>query len=194
MSSPYHDHRIEFFRSYFDRGLPVAQYLETGKAHEIENWERYAKDIQLTAAQQHVVASFKRRMPVLVLSGIWCGDCQRQGPMLAAIERACPLIEMRYVESRPNPELQDELRINGAAKVPVVVAFSEDFYELSRFGDRHLSVYRHKAETELAAACDPGFGSPIAALAAELDEWVRHFERLQLILRLSPLLRKRHGD
>jgi hypothetical protein len=114
--------------------------------------------------------------------------------MLRLIESANPNLEFRYVESRQNPELQNELRINGAEKVPVVVSFSEDFYELSRFGDRHLSVYRRKLSSEAGAACDPGFGSPGAELAEELSEWVDHFERLQAILRLAPMLRRRYSD
>lgn len=75
------------------------------------------------------------------------------------------------------------------------VVFSEDFYELARFGDRHLSVYRRKAATELGPACETGLVPPSGeALATELAEWCDFFERLQLMLRLAPLLRQRYGD
>ena len=194
MSSPYSDLREDFFRSYFSKALPYDAYLQTGEKAQASRWHDYADKISLSPELAGRVRAFIRKMPILVMSGIWCGDCARQGPMLRLIEQANPLLEFRYIDNRQNPELQNELRINGAEKVPVVVSFSEDFYELSRFGDRHLSVYRRKLETETGAACDPGFGSPEAELEAELEEWVNHFERLQAILRLAPMLRRRYSD
>ncbi len=193
-TSPYRDLRQEFFQKYFESGLTYKDYLATGTADQQAKWKSFAEGLEITADQKSRVSKFVRTMPVLVMSGIWCGDCARQGPMLALIEGLNPLLQFRYLDNKQNPELQDELRINGAEKVPVIVSFSEDFYELSRFGDRHLSVYHRKVETELGAACDPGLFAPKDELAAELEEWISHFERLQAIVRLAPMLRKRHGD
>ena len=190
----YKDIRADFFRRYLEKALPYERYLETGKPHHAERWREYAKKISLGAAEERRIKSFARKMPVLVMSGIWCGDCARQGPMLRLIETANSAFEMRYIDNREHPELQEELRINGAEKVPVVVSFSEDFFELSRFGDRHLSVYMRKLEKELGVACDPGFGAPGEELEFELKEWIDYFERLQALLRLSPMLRGRYGD
>jgi len=195
MTSPYSDIRSDFFRRYYEQGLPYAEYVASGEANQVANVRNYEALIALTPAQEVLLGSYVRTMPVLVLSGLWCGDCTRQVPMLAAIERACPPIAMRYLDSRSHPELHHELRINGALKVPVVVVLSEDFYELSRFGDRHLSVYRRKAVAECGPACDTGLVPPSdAALAVELAEWCDYFERLQLMLRLAPMLRGRYGD
>lgn len=193
--SPYRDLRIEFFRKYFESGANYREYLTTGTAEQNAKWSNFEKAISLSADQRNTLKLFKRRMNILVMSGIWCGDCARQGPMLAAIEAACPLLSFRYHDNRRNPELQDELRINGAEKVPVVVTMSEDFFELGRFGDRHLSVYRRKVATELGVACDPGIVTGLASeLEVEVGEWIVYFERLQHMLRLAPMLRKRHGD
>ncbi len=194
--SPYRDKRSEFFKKYFEAALPYAEYLKTGTAEEQSRWHAMKQEVRLAPVHHETLKSFKRKMPVLVLSGIWCGDCVRQGPMLAAVEEGTRgLVSFRFLDNRQNPELQDEIRVNGAEKVPVVVVFSEDFYELSRFGDRHLSVYRKKAAEELGAACDPGIlPPPENVLEAELGEWVLFFERLQLMLRLAPALRKRYND
>lgn len=113
--------------------------------------------------------------------------------MLRAIEKESKKINLRFLDNRANPELQKELRINGAERVPVVVTLSEDFFEISRFGERHLSVYRRKAKTELGPACEIGLGTT-GELSEEVAEWVEHFERLQLMLRLAPMLRARYGD
>ena len=195
MTSPYSDIRSDFFRQYYEQGLPYADYVASGEANQITNVRNYEPLIALTSAQQALLGSYVRQMRVLVLSGLWCGDCTRQVPMLSAIERACPLIAMRYLDSRSHPELHNELRINGALKVPVVVVLSEDFFELSRFGDRHLSVYRRKTIAECGPACETGLVPPSeAALAVEVGEWCDYFERLQLMLRLAPMLRQRYGD
>jgi len=195
MTSPYFDTQSDFFRHYYELGLPYDAYIASGEANQIASVRNYESLIALTPEQQALLGSYTRRMQVLVLSGLWCGDCTRQVPMFAAIERACPPMEMRYVDSRSHPELHEKLRINGALKVPVVVVLSEDFFELARFGDRHLSVYRRKAATELGPACETGLIPPSeAALATELGEWCDFFERLQLMLKLAPMLRQRYGD
>jgi len=195
MSTPYSDTRSDFFRHHYEQGLLYADYIASGEPNQIANVRNYEALIALTPAQQALLGSYARKMRVLVLSGLWCGDCTRQAPMLAAIERACPPIEMRYLDSRSHLELHEELRINGALKVPVVVTLSEDFFELSRFGDRHLSVYRRKAATECGPACETGLVPPSDdALAVELAEWCDYFERLQLMLRLAPMLRRRYKD
>ena len=191
----YYDKRQEFFHDFFEKGLPFSEYLATGDAGQQARWKAYALPLSLSEEQRSRLEAFKRQMNVIVLSGIWCGDCSRQGPMLRLIEEAAPVIRLRFVESRPNPELQDELRILGAARVPVVVALSEDFFEVSRFGDRTLHSYRIKASTEFGPACDAGLGNPSSEeLRDELSEWISHFERLQLMLRLAPALRGRYKD
>ncbi len=192
--SPYHDKRQELFRHYFERSKPYEQYLASGSSDYALRWREFEKKVSLGATSRSILQQFKRQMNLLVLSGVWCGDCARQGPILNLIETVQPLVSCRYLDNRANPELQDELRINGAEKVPVIVVLSEDFFELARFGDRHLSVYRRKAATELGAACDPGLIAPADELKVEGDEWVEYLDRLQLMLRLAPMLRKRYGE
>ena len=195
MNSAYSDSRSAFFQRYYASALPYQAYVGTGEPGQINNVRNYEARMALTPSQQQLLGSFTRRMQVLVLSGLWCGDCTRQIPLLDAIERACPPMEVRYLDSRSHPEMQEELRINGALKVPVVVVLSEDFFELARFGDRHLSVYRRLAAANLGISCDTGLiPPPEEELSAELAEWVLFFERLQLMLRLAPLLRQRYGD
>ena len=119
----------------------------------------------------------------------------RQGPMLAAIAAASPQIDLRFIDNQHSPALRDELRIAGGTRVPVALFLSEDFFEVSRFGDRTLSHYRAKAARELGNACDSGLATADGAeLAEELSEWLAAFERAQLVLRLSPFLRNRHND
>ena len=197
MSEPtkYYDNRADFFRAYFEKGLGYSDYVLSGKPNHKSRWDNFYNLISLSDEQLSITAQFKRKMNILVLSGIWCGDCARQGPMLRRIEQASQQLSLRFIDNRANPELQDELRINGASRVPVIVALSEDFFELARFGDRTLSTYQRKAQTELGPACDAGLISPQAEeLTQELGEGVSFFERLQLMLRLAPALREKYAD
>ena len=115
--------------------------------------------------------------------------------MLDMIGSAAPVLDIRFIDNQANARLCDELRIHGAARVPVAVFLSEDFFEVGRFGDRQLAAYRRKARTELGEACDAGIVPPSPEeLAEELAEWFACFEREQLLLRVSPFLRRRHND
>jgi len=191
----YLDTREALFREYFKKGLPYEEYLHAGDPKHAERWREAEKHVVLTEAQKALLGSFVRQIHVLCVSGIWCGDCVRQGPIFRAFERASSVIDFRYFEREEHPDLMDELRITGAKKVPVVVFLSEGFFEVERFGDRTLSVYRHKAERELGPACPVGI-TPTARdeTAVEVQEWLDIFERVHLMLRLSPPLRERHHD
>ena len=195
MNSKYLDIREPFFRKYFESGKGLQEYLATGDEGQRKRWGDYLERTKLTPEMQRIASQFTRQLNVLVMSGIWCGDCARQGPMIARISEASNLINCKFIESRANPELQDELRILGATRVPVVVLLSEDFYEISRFGDRQLSAYRRKAKNELGPACDAGIVPPSdQELEAELAEWLNLFERAELLLRLAPALRAKYND
>jgi len=189
------DKRSDFFRSYFEKAKPYPQYIASGNAGEQQRWNTARSNIALTPEQIALLGSFTRKLNVLVLSGIWCGDCVRQCPIIQAISEASTKIDLRFIDNEIYPELRDELRIHGAARVPVVVTLSEDFFEINRFGDRPLATYRRKGAKEVGAACDIG-GAPKGSneLDAEINQWVDHFERLHLMLRISPYLREKYKD
>ena len=85
--------------------------------------------------------------------------------------------------------------INGGDRVPVTLFLAEDFEFCSAFGDRSLSRYRALARKQLGAACPTGIGGPDTdELTATLQDWLDEFERIQLMLRISPRLRQKHGD
>ena len=193
--SKYTDVRHDLWRETFAAAPAYRPYVADGPEKHRTRWEKMDGNISLTAEQENRVKSFQRRMNLLCYSGIWCGDCVRQGPMLDRIAQANDLLDLRFVERVDGSPVAEELRINGALKVPVVVVLSEDFYEISRVGDRMLSVYRKKAKRELGPACEVGLIPPEEReLIAEVDEWLDHLERAQWILRLSPHLRERYGD
>ena len=194
-SSELFDIRSNLWRESFAKALPYSDYVATGTEGQQEKWHAYRERFSLTEEQVAVVSSFTRELNVLVLSGMWCGDCARQCPMIDAIVAAAPRLNVRFIDNQAIPQLRDELRIHGAARVPVAVSLSEDFFEVGRSGDRQLAAYRRKARSELGAACDAGIVPPSSdELAEELQQWIEYFERQELLLRVSPFLRRRHND
>jgi thiol-disulfide isomerase/thioredoxin len=134
-------------------------------------------------------------MKVIVLSGIWCGDCSAQGPILEKIANASPAIELRWLDRDEAIKLSNHVKINAGNRVPTVIFMAEDYEPVAVLGDRTLSRYRAIAKRQLGASCDIP-GAPIAQdeLKENIQDWVNEFERVQLLLRLSARLRQKHGD
>lgn len=191
------DGRREFWKEHFDMAGDYEAYLAESSAEHARRWRDL--EAQLPALRDQQVgrlSDYGRTLNVLFYSGVWCGDCVRQGPMVRRIAEACgPELTLRYIDRERSPRLQEELRILGGRRVPVVVFLSEDFFEVGRFGDRLLSAYRAKAQLDVGAACDTGLApAPGHQLEAEVEDWVAVFERMLLMVRLSGFLRQRHGD
>lgn len=184
------------FASLFDRGLGYHDFLEKhGSAEHRRRWAEWHARVQLSAAQQSLIASFTREMKVLCLAGAWCGDCVNQCPILDHFQRANQRIQVRYFDRDAHPEMAAELKVCGGARVPVIVILSEDGFEVTRFGDRTLAKYRQLAADQYGPACPTGLlPSDGNLLAAVTQDWVDILERAQLILRTSSRLREKHGD
>ncbi len=159
-----------------------------------DRWNAFHASITLTPQQQTLLQSFTRRQRVLCLAGSWCGDCVEQCPIFDHFQAHNPLLEIRYQDRDHDPQLQQALKICGGARVPVVVFLSEEDLFVGRYGDRTLSKYRQMLADTTGPACPTGLGSGTELTAAVIQEWLGEFERIQLLLRTSPRLRKKHGD
>ena len=185
----------DLLRSHFERGLTYDEYVATGSAAQRESWAKALERIHLAPDQRALVGGFTRRMPVLVSSGIWCGDCSAQVPMLARIAQASPSVDLRIVDRDKHADLAERIKICGGRRVPTAIFMAEDHEFIGLMGDRTLSRYRAVAAKHLGAACPlPGAETPPDEVAATLRDWVDEFERAHLILRLSARLRQKHGD
>lgn len=184
------------WKSWFDQALSYDDYLNThGNERERSRWQAMYDRVRLNSDQKKLLNGFVRDMNVLVVAGTWCGDCVQQGPILRHFERATERIRLRFLERDEVPELSAVLTINGGTRVPVVVFLSEDFFECARYGERVLALYRQVAADQLGSD-GPGIvaSSGEELLSQATAEWLNEFERVQLMLRLSPRLRQRHGD
>jgi thiol-disulfide isomerase/thioredoxin len=178
------------------KGLPFEEFIRRhGTEPQQARWRGTLDMTQLTDAQKALLASFKREMHVLVLAGVWCGDCSSQCPIFERFAEAAPVIQPRYVDRDVHADVQQELKINAGNRVPVAVFFSEDGFEVSRFGERTLAKYRKMMQEFGGDGCSTGLvkiGDNLQTLV--IQEWLEQFERAQYILRLSPRLRQKHRD
>jgi thiol-disulfide isomerase/thioredoxin len=189
------DRREQIFRDALSIGQDYEQYISGGTATQIEKFRLYEGKIELGQTELATISSWRRKLNVLVFSGLWCGDCARQCPMIAKIAGKNALVTLRFLDNREHANIADEFRIHGASRVPTAIFISEDFFELARFGDRTYSHYKRKVMREAGPSCDAGLGvSPVEELQEELREWLAIFDRVQCLLHLSPMLRERYGD
>lgn len=186
---------MNLFAKYAE-ALPLPEFLaKYGTATDKTRWERAAAETWLTDAQRALLGKFTRKMPVLVLAGAWCGDCVSQCPAFERFAEAAPVIQPRYLDRDHYADVQAALTINGGNRVPVAVFFSEDGQEVARYGERTLARYRQLAAQLVGESCATGHVSAADPVHQQVaQDWLNEFERVQWILRLSPRLRKIHGD
>lgn len=186
----------DFLKASFDRALSYDAYVATGSPDQVQAWARVHARVTLTVAQRTLISSFTRRLHVLVSSGIWCGDCSAQCPMLDHIAKANPAsIALRFVDRDAHRDLADQIKVCGGHRVPTVLFLSEDFEFCGLSTDKSLSRLRALAAKSLGAACPlPGAESSADEISATTADWVADFEKAHLLVRLSPKLRQRHAD
>jgi|SRR5579859_4462997 len=180
----------------FASAFPYAQYVLTGTDEQQRRWKQVYDAAKLTAPQTQLLTGFSRTMNVLIVSGIWCGDCVQQCPLLQRIAEANPTrINLRLLDRDAHKDLTQQVRINAGDRVPVALFLAEDFEFCSAQGDRTIHRYRAIAAKQLGPSCPIAIAPPDPnELAATLNDWLTEFERIHLLLRLSPRLRQKHGD
>lgn len=186
----------EYLNAKFERALSYDAYVATGSPDQVQAWGKVHARVALTTPQRSLISSFSRRLNVLVSSGIWCGDCSAQCPMIDHIANANPgVIALRFVDRDAHRDLSDQIQVCGGNRVPTVLFLSEDFEFCGLSTDKSLNRLRSLAAKALGASCPlPGAETPADEIAATLQDWVNDFEKMHLLVRLSPKLRQRHGD
>jgi hypothetical protein len=186
----------DYLSQQFSLAVNYEKYLATGKDDQRQRWQRVYDAASMNATQRELIGGFVRQMNILVVSGIWCGDCVEQCPLMQRIAEAnAGKIDLRFVERDQHPELRDKVAMNGGHRVPVVLFLSEDFYWCATAGDRTIHRYRAVAARKLGPSCPIGIVPPDKdELQATLNDWVNELERVQLMLRLTPRLREKYKD
>jgi len=186
----------DYMKTKHAAGLSYRDYVATGTDQQQADWQRIYDSVSLSPEQCELVAGFTRKLNVIGLSGIWCGDCVQQCPLIQRIAEANPdCLDLRWLDRDEHSDLQDQVLINAGRRVPVLFFLAEDYELAGWFGDRVLARYRAMAQNQLGGACPmPGAPVPQDELEATLADWLDQFERFHLMLRLSTRLRQKHAD
>lgn len=187
---------VSLLKKTFEAAMPYQSYVASGNENQQRQWLQVYQAAQLSTGQTELVQSFQRQMKILIISGIWCGDCAQQCPLAQRIAEAAPeKLDLRFVDRDEHADLSQKAKINGGVRVPVALFLAEDYELCSVFGDRSLNRYRAMASKQLGAACPVAIAPPDAdELKQTLQDWLDEHERIQLMLRLSARLREKHGD
>ncbi|MHC4591051.1 MAG: hypothetical protein ACYTAQ_17480 [Planctomycetota bacterium] len=116
---------------------------------------------------------------------------------MARIAEANPqVIDLRFLlKHEQHADLIVKAPINAGFRVPVTWFMAEDFEPAVVFGDRTLSRYRAMARKQLPPdQANVHAPPPTDPVRDVLQEVLDLFERVQLLLRLSPRLRQKYGD
>jgi thiol-disulfide isomerase/thioredoxin len=188
--------KASYLSDQFASALPYDRYVQTGTDEQQRRWKQVYDAARLADAQKQVVDGFVRELKILIVSGIWCGDCVQQCPLIQRIaETNADKIDLRLVERDQNRDLVEQVRMNAGDRVPVVLLLSEDYEWCATAGDRTINRYRALALRKLGIACPTGIVAPDKdELDATLADWLSEVERVQLMLRLTPRLRQKHQD
>ena len=153
----------------FEAGLRYGDFLERhGTPEQRSRWQGVYDRVVLTSDERRILAHFAA---------------------------ATSAIDLKFLDRDARPDIAAHLKVCGGQRVPTLAFFSEDFTPVLIYGERTLSAYRAAAASQLGGTCQTGIVPPAAdALAAVTGDWLREFERVQLILRLSGRLRQLHGD
>ena len=191
----YYDIRAGLWEKSWDLAKSYNEFLIGASSDHIARWnETFERTPDLMQDQVEKLIGYDRTIKVLMVAGVWCMDCSRTAPYLKKIINAIGnKAELRIIDRDTIQMLKDEIHVMGAPRVPCVIFLSEDWFELGRFSDRTLSVYRSKMAREVGRGIVQGILSP-QSRERELSEWVEIVERILIMLRLAPMLRKRYGD
>jgi thiol-disulfide isomerase/thioredoxin len=183
-----------FLARKFEAAVPYDRYVATGTPEQQRRWQQFHQTVRLTDAQRQLLGSFTRQTKVLVVSGIWCGDCVQQCPFLDHIAAANPAkLDVRFVDRDEHKDLSGHSRPTAATGCR------------SRCSWPRTSSCAARSATGRSRV--PGAG-PEAARGVVFDRlvrprrrrggrhapgWVNEFERVQLMLRLSARLGRSTG-
>lgn len=82
--------KASYLAEKFAAALPYNRYVATGTPEQQRRWKMMLDAVKLTPQQAERIALYRRDMKLLVISGVWCGDCVQQVPLIGAGRRGQP--------------------------------------------------------------------------------------------------------
>jgi|SRR6218665_235418 len=149
-------------QNYLDRSMSYGQYQKLvqdlaaqGKTTGSNQDEAYVNYTKLNAQRMHrldktttltdalsdALNNISSAYVWLVLTESWCGDAAQNLPVMAIIEKACPLIELRLLLRDENLDVMDQYLTGSSRSIPKLICLEKSgLKELFTWGPRPEAV------------------------------------------------------
>lgn len=103
----------------------------------LQRMKRWNKTLTLLPETRTAFEAITKPMIWLVLTEAWCGDSAQIIPVIHALSRLSPHIQLLFLYRDENPELMDQYLTNRTRSIPKLIAFDQETgKELFTWGPR----------------------------------------------------------
>lgn len=103
----------------------------------LQRMQRVEKNLKLPDDVRQTIALVNRSVVWLVITEGWCGDTAQSVPVLNAIAKLSPRIDLRLLLRDDNPDVMEQYLTNGARSIPKLICLEKDsLREIFTWGPR----------------------------------------------------------
>lgn len=102
----------------------------------LHRMQRLNKTVVLSESLKIAINQIQFPQTWYVLTEAWCGDAAQNIPVLAAIAKLNPLVDLQLLLRDENPDLMDLYLTNGGKSIPKLIAVDGAFNEIFNWGPR----------------------------------------------------------
>ena len=133
----------------------------------IGRMDRVEKTIQLNKSVINELKNHKKGVWMVITEG-WCGDASQSVPIIDALSKENPNINLRVVLRDRHEELMNHFLTNGGKSIPIVVFLDDKEEVLGHWGPRPDLA---QAKVETYKALDSDKKPPYAELTKDLQKY-----------------------
>jgi len=137
----------------WDAAIKYNKFLTKAREH-IEIMKARYSDLQLTEKDLDTLGNLQNEIRILVIGTDRCSDSSGVIPILARMEAAAPKVELRILDSDANARYNQQFKVNGKRKTPVVLFLNNELQELCRWVERPNAAYKVVNEATIHSAED----------------------------------------
>ncbi|TKT93877.1 thioredoxin family protein [Dyadobacter frigoris] len=131
----------------------------------LHRMQRLNKTVVLSESLKIAISQIQFPQIWYVLTEAWCGDAAQNIPVLAAIAKLNPLIDIQLILRDENPDIMDEYLTNGGRSIPKLIAVDGEFNEIFNWGPRPAGAQQMLMEYKESPI------KPYKEFAEDIQKW-----------------------
>ena len=140
-------------KAIFESGVP---YDKWDKGDKKEVFDTNYVDALLSRTDKEYLHGVERHVPILAVCEPWCGDVQRQLPILAKMCAENENLDLRIINRDEHLEVMERYLTNGAMGIPVFIFFNHEFVEVGNWKARPFVCRQIISRAKAAGELDEG--------------------------------------